>query len=302
MNRYRTLDVAVSGGALRVGVWESAATETADAAPAVLLIHGVSASHLSWPLVAERLPEMRLIAPDLRGRGRSNGVEGAAGLAAHARDLVAVLDALEVERVSVVGHSMGAFVALVFGDLHPERVERIVLVDGGLPLDLPAGMAPADVVRSVLGPTADRLSMRFASTEDYLHFWRGHPAFLRDWSPALEAYFAYDLVGAVPELRPATSFAIVEEDSIDQNTGHTIDDARRRLRHPTVLLTAERGLLDQVPALYATERLPALLEQYPTLRHRAVADVNHYTITLSERGADAVAATVREEVAAGSPR
>lgn len=295
------------GGDLHVGVWEPVATETAttqirDAAPDVLLIHGVSASHLSWPLVAQRLPEMRLIAADLRGRGRSNRVQGAAGLAVHARDLVAVLDALEVDRVTVVGHSMGAFVSLVLGELYPDRVEHIVLVDGGLPLDLPQGISPAEVVRSVLGPTAERLSMRFASTEAYFDFWRAHPAFVRDWSPALEAYFAYDLVGIAPELRPATSFAIVEEDSIDQNTGHTIDDAQRRLRHPTVLLTAERGLLDQVPALYAAERLPALLAAHPALRHRAIADVNNYTITLSERGADAVAAIVRSEVEAASPR
>ncbi len=302
MNHYRTLEVAVPGGELRVGVWEPAMTERQDAAPAVLLIHGVSASHLSWPLVAQRLPDMRLIAPDLRGRGRSSAVPGPVGLAAHARDLVAVLDALEVESVSVVGHSMGAFVALVLGELYPDRVARIVLVDGGLPLDLPSGKTPAEVVRTVLGPTAERLSMRFASTEAYLDFWRAHPAFARDWSPTLEGYFAYDLVGEAPELRPATSFATVEEDSIDQNTGHAIDEAQRGMRHPTVLLTAERGLLDQVPALYAAERVPALLEQYPELRHEAIADVNHYTITLSERGADAVADIVRAELEAASSR
>jgi len=64
-----------------------------------------------------------------------------------------------------------------------------------------------------------------------------------------------------------------------------------------VLLTAERGLLDQVPALYAAERLPGLLAAYPDLQHIAVPDVNHYTIAMSERGADAVAAVVREQLA-----
>ena len=96
MSRYRTVDVAVAGGDAarrRVG-----SGRRSDDAPAVLLIHGVTASHLSWPLVAERLPDVRVIAPDLRGRGRSNGLAGPAGLAAHARDLVAVLDALGVER------------------------------------------------------------------------------------------------------------------------------------------------------------------------------------------------------------
>jgi hypothetical protein len=42
-----------------------------------------------------------------------------------------------------------------------------------------------------------------------------------------------------------------------------------------------------VPALYAAERLPGLLAAYPDLQHVAVRDVNHYTIAMSERGADA---------------
>ncbi|WP_344063685.1 alpha/beta fold hydrolase [Microbacterium pumilum] len=294
MTRYRTADVAVDGGMLRVGVWDGPDAN----APAVLLVHGVTASHLSWPLVADRLPEARVIAPDLRGRGRSNDVGGRAGLTAHARDLVAVLDALDVGSAVVVGHSMGAFVALVFADLHPGRVERLVLVDGGLPLDLPDGLSSDEVIQLVLGPTAERLSMRFASVGDYLDFWRRHPAFARDWSPALEAYLAYDLVGVEPDLHPSTSYATVAEDSVDQNTGTAISDALAAMRRPTLLLTAERGLLDQVPPLYSGERLPALLRTHPRLRHEAVADVNHYTIVLSARGADAVAAAIRGELAA----
>src|SRR5690606_18756063 len=60
-------------------------------------------------------------------------------------------------------------------------------------------------------------------------------------------------------------------------------------------------LLDQVPALYAAERIPTLLEQHPGLRHVAVPGVNHYTIVLSERGADAVARVVRAGPVASSP-
>lgn len=299
MTQYRTIDVAVAGGDLRVGVWEPQAAS--PTAPAVLLIHGVTASHLSWLAVADRLSDARVIAPDLRGRGRSNALAGPAGLVAHARDLAAVLDALDVDSAVVVGHSMGAFVALVLGDLYPERVSRLVLVDGGLPLDVPAELSSDEVIQLVLGPTAERLAMRFASLDDYLDFWRAHPAFRRDWSAMLEAYFAYDLVGEEPELRPATSYATLEADSIDQNSGTAVVDALSRLRHPTVLLSAERGLLDQVPPLYSSERLPGLMAEYPGVRHEPVDDVNHYTIVLSERGADAVAGAVREQMTAARP-
>ncbi|MEZ3161472.1 alpha/beta fold hydrolase [Microbacterium sp. BWT-B31] len=288
---YRTLDVAVRGGDLRVGVWEPGAEPVAT----VLAVHGVTASHLAWPFLVEALPGVRVIAPDLRGRGASAGLPGPAGMAAHADDLAAALDAAGVDRAIVVGHSMGAFVSVVFAHRHPDRVARLILVDGGLPLDVPAELTPDEVIRHVLGPTAERLAMRFATVDDYLDFWRAHPAFANDWTPELERYLAYDLVGEAPELRPATSYATLAEDSIDQNTGTALAGALACLPPGTVLLTAERGLLDQRPALYAAERLPTLLSEYPALRHVPVAGVNHYTIVMSQQGADAVAAVVREE-------
>lgn len=288
---YRTVDVPVPGGDLRVGVWEPAGEHVLD----VLAVHGVTSSHLAWPFVVDALPGVRVIAPDLRGRGASAGLRGPSGMARHADDLAAALDVLDVAEAMVVGHSMGAFVSLVFADRHADRVTRLILIDGGLPLDVPEGLTPDEVIQHVLGPTAQRLAMRFASVEDYLDFWRAHPAFMNDWSPELERYLAYDLVGEVPELRPATSYDTVAEDSIDQNTGTALTQALAGLRHPTVFLSAERGLLDQVPALYAAERIPSLVAGYPGLRHVPVADVNHYTIVLSPRGADAVARVVREE-------
>jgi len=291
---YRTIDVPVAGGALRVGVWDPEGPATAD----LLVVHGVTASHLAWPFVVDRLPGVRVIAPDLRGRGRSNAIAGPAGMTAHATDLAAVLDALGVERTVLVGHSMGAFVSVVFAHLHPERVSRLVLVDGGLPLDVPAGLDADELVSRILGPTAARLSMRFASLEDYLGFWRQHPAFRSDWTPELERYLAYDLVPDGDCFRPATSYATTAEDTIDMNPGTALPAALARLRHPTVLVTAPRGLLDEEPGLYGPQHLQKLLAAYPAVEHVAVADRNHYTIVMSERGADAVASVIERELEA----
>lgn len=278
---YVTHDLAVEEGALRVGEWHP----DAEGAP-WLLVHGVTASHLAWAWVAQQT-SARLIAPDLRGRGRSTASPRRTGLAQHADDLVAVLDALGVERVVVVGHSMGAFISAVFGDRHPERVERIVLVDGGLPLSLPRGMDPRAAVRHVLGPTAARLDMRFESEGAYRDFWRAHSAFVGREDPLLDAYFAYDLVGEPPALRPATTFATVEADSNDQNAGEAIAGALERLRRPTRLLAAERGLLGEVPPLYPD--LDGIRARFPQLAGtRRVPDVDHYSIVMSAPGAQAV--------------
>ncbi|WP_439592449.1 alpha/beta hydrolase [Microbacterium sp.] len=289
---YRTLDVPVSGGDLRVAVWDPEGDRTAD----VLLIHGVTSSHLAWPYVVDRLPGVRAVAPDLRGRGASNALEGQAGMRAHADDLAAVLDALDIDRIVVVGHSMGAFVAVAFAHLHPQRVSRLVLVDGGLPLDVPAGLDADTMVSSILGPTAARLSMRFADTDAYLDFWRDHPAFRDAWTPALESYLAYDLVDdGDGMLRPATSYETTVEDSIDQNTGTTLTDALAGLRHPVRFLTAPRGLQDQEPGLYAPAHLARVLSEYDVV-HERVDGVNHYTIVMSDAGAAAIAPVIAAEI------
>lgn len=181
--------VPVSGGELTVASW-------GDGGVPVLAIHGITASHLAWAEVA-RLHHGRIIAPDLRGRGGSAGLPGPFGMAAHTEDCGAVLDALGIERATVVGHSMGGFVAAALAHRHPSRVRNLVLVDGGAPL--PGG----DVdIEARLGPAIHRLSMRFASVEEYRDFWRGHPAFT-EWSPAIESYVDYDLTGTPPRARPA---------------------------------------------------------------------------------------------------
>ncbi|MFB3979234.1 alpha/beta hydrolase [Microbacterium proteolyticum] len=283
----RTHAVAVAGGTLHAGEWHP----DADGAP-WLLVHGVTASHRAWSWVAEAAPNLRLIAPDLRGRGRSADIDGPLGMAAHADDLAAVLDATGVERAVVVGHSMGAFVSAVLADRHPDRVERVVLVDGGLPLDLPPGMPPRDAVRHVLGPTAARLEMRFSDRGQYREFWREHPAFVGREDPLLDDYFDYDLVGEEPELRPATTFVTVEADSLDQNTGADIARALDRMPRPTLLLAAARGLRGEVPPLYPD--LPGLRGAFAQLTDaRRVPDTDHYSIVMSDPGARAVVAATR---------
>ncbi|KHL09340.1 pimeloyl-ACP methyl ester carboxylesterase [Mumia flava] len=292
---YRTHLVGVDGGALHVGEWGA---ELPVDAPTALLVHGVTASHRSWTWLAGQLPGVRLIAPDLRGRGRSNSVRGPAGMAAHADDLARVLEAFGVDRTVVVGHSMGAFVTAVLGHRHPDRVARQVFLDGGFPLDVPEGLDADQVIATVLGPTAERLAMTFASTEDYLAFWRRHPAFASDWDAALEDYFRYDLVGEAGALRPSTTYATTAEDTIDLHRGNALVDALAALRLPTLLVTAGRGLLDEAPGLYAPERTAALLAGRDGVRHEHLAELNHYTLVMSVPGAVAIAGRIERELAA----
>ncbi|GAA1962014.1 hypothetical protein GCM10009816_24830 [Microbacterium aquimaris] len=293
----RDVAVAVPGGTLHAVVWEP--EDAAEDTPTILAVHGVTSSHLAWAWVAPRLPGVRVIAPDLRGRGRSNAVEGPAGMAAHADDMARLLDTVGVERATVAGHSMGGFVSVVFAHRYPERVSRLVLVDGGLPLAVPAG-DPDEIMAAVLGPTAARLSMRFDDESAYLAFWRAHPAFTGAWETRLEDYFAYDLVPAADapgRLRPATSHAVTRDDTADMTGGTTLGAALRALSHPTVFLSVPRGLQNEEPGLYPPAHLDTVLAAHPDIEHRRVDGFNHYTVVMSDAGADVVAGILRAELA-----
>lgn len=283
---YRRTSVPVRGGDLTVGSWGP------EDGPAVLAVHGVTSSHLTWPLVASYLPNVRLIAPDLRGRGRSNELPGPWGMPQHAEDLAAVLDAFGVDSAVVVGHSMGAFASVVLANLSPKKVRALVLVDGGLPLPTPPGISDDELTRAILGPAADRLAMTFESQSAYRDFWRNHPAFANDWNELIEDYIAYDLVGTEPNLRPASSFDAVAADSIELRGGESLLKALDELAHPATLITAPRGLMNEVPPLYPAEALAPWRAKLPQLQMLAAHSVNHYTIVMTDRGARLVSETI----------
>lgn len=289
------LRVPVVGGELAVGRWPGP-----PGAPTVVAAHGITANHTSFDLVARELAtEMTVVAPDLRGRGRSNGIAGPFGITAHADDLVALLDHLEVDETTLVGHSMGAWVACQTAVQRPERVRSVVLVDGGIALPLPDGVEVDAVLESVLGPSMARLSMTFEDRGAYRAFWQQHPAVGGAyWSDLIESYVDYDLVGEPPVCRSSVSIDAVRGDATEQLTVPAVRDAIEALSCPAILLLAPRGLLDGDP-LYAPEALAAVRDRWPTVVEEAtVPATNHFTIVLGD-GAPSVAAAVRRAV---SPR
>lgn len=280
---YDLLDVPVEGGTLRVGRWIAADPQ----APVVLAVHGVTANHLAWQALGA-LDRFTVIAPDLRGRGRSHP-QGPAGMDRHADDLRAVLDHLDLAKVRVVGHSMGGFVAAAFADRHAGRAESTVLVDGGLPFPpLPAGTTAEQALEATIGPAAARLRMTFDSTEAYVEHWRPHPALAGHWTAQVEAYVAYDLDGD----RSSVSLEAVHDDSADLLDAAEAGRRARALPDGTPFLRAPRGMLDGPGGLYPAALVEQHRADFPAITVHDVPDTNHYTIVMSEHGALAIAAAV----------
>jgi pimeloyl-ACP methyl ester carboxylesterase len=290
-DRYRSLEVPVRGGTMHVGVWEP---ENGNAdAPTVLAVHGITASHVAWPLLARALPDVRVVAPDLRGRGRSRDLPPPYGMPSHADDVAAVLEHLGVASAVAVGHSMGGFVSLVLADRHPDRVSALVLVDGGMPLLPPPGIAPEALSMAILGPAAERLEMTFADPTAYREMWHTHPAFA-EWVEETSAYVDYDLVPAEDgRFRPRTRVEALNEDIRELVDGDSLVRALANLRHPASWLVAPRGLMDEVPPLYPEVARAKWTSEHPELELVAIDDVNHYTIVMLQRGVDQVVPHVR---------
>ncbi|AKS34737.1 alpha/beta fold hydrolase [Mycolicibacterium goodii] len=152
----------------------------AGSGPAILLIHGIGDNSTTWHSVQSTLAQrFTVIAPDLLGHGRSDKPRADYSVAAYANGMRDLLSVLDIDRVTVVGHSLGGGVAMQFAYQFPQFVDRLILVGAGgvtrdvnvalriaslpmgsealallrLPLVLPALQIAGKVAGSVFGST-----------------------------------------------------------------------------------------------------------------------------------------------------
>ncbi len=116
------LDVAISGD---------------RAHPPVILLHGFPESHRTWRHIAPDLArDHYVIAPDQRGFARSSKPQGVASYSPDkiVADLLALADHLKIDRFTLVGHDWGGAIAWMAALQHPDRIERLVIVNAPHPL------------------------------------------------------------------------------------------------------------------------------------------------------------------------
>ena len=127
----------------------------------VVLLHGFPLDRTIWDEQVAALVNAgaRVIRVDLRGCGESEPSDGPALMEALAGDVAGVLDALNVERAALVGHSIGGYVALAFFRMYEERVAGLALVASHVAED--AGRNPnADAAQRELARGRDALAVR----------------------------------------------------------------------------------------------------------------------------------------------
>ncbi|MGV0742332.1 alpha/beta fold hydrolase [Mycolicibacterium sp. XJ870] len=104
----------------------------AGSGPAILLIHGIGDNSTTWHTVQSALAQrFTVIAPDLLGHGRSDKPRADYSVAAYANGMRDLLSVLDIDRVTVIGHSLGGGVAMQFAYQFPQLVDRLILVGAG---------------------------------------------------------------------------------------------------------------------------------------------------------------------------
>jgi pimeloyl-ACP methyl ester carboxylesterase len=266
-----------------------------DGPQVVVAVHGITASAMAWSVVARALPrEWTLVAPDLRGRGASADLPGPYGLDRHADDICTLARA-RGDRVVLIGHSMGAYVALLAAAAHPDLFSRLILLDGGPSMPLPAGLDPDTVLDATLGSAIERLRRTYASDKEYLEVFRTHPALAETWGPDLEAYARYDIASGPGAVRSRVAIEAVRQDGREALTrAADFAAAWETLAVPTLVALAPKGMFGQPPGLLPAKAVADARRRRPDIPVETIADANHSTLMLDPRYATTLARRISD--------
>ena len=262
----------MQSGSLRIEVADGVALHVRTwgaRPPGVLLVHGFSHGGFVWRSLADALvdamPDCGLAAVDLRGHGDSDRDPGGRyGLESHVADVVAVARALELQDVVLVGHSLGASVAILAAERLAHRPRAVVLVDGGPGL---SANASAQIREEFL-----QLKFRYRSIDEY----RNH---LQATMPMASAPLLQAMAADALDALGPSEFRL----KADRALGYQVQDpsleaelwrALQRLRMPLVLVRGTASALCTKPWCDAFEsRVPqALIESVDRAGHAVMLD------------------------------
>jgi pimeloyl-ACP methyl ester carboxylesterase len=240
-------------------------------------IHGLTANAFSFQAWVDGLAtDYQFYAHDLRGRGDSDKPEHGYSVPIHAADLAHLIDAWGLERPIVIGHSLGALIALYFAAHYPDKLSKLVLVDAGAPLPWHTPEEqPAWLIASI-----NRLGTPVPSFEEYIQRLKLAPFIGPYWNEYFERYFESDVRhnsdGSVAS--KCYREGILEE-------GQRYDEARAQeqwanVQAPTLLLRAGQGLFFDNDQLLSEADAAAVQQGIKQCQFVNFPTLNHYTILL----------------------
>ena len=251
---------------IELAVWEGKGKQ-------ILCIHGLTANSRFWDCLASALaPYHRVIAMDLRGRGLSDKPPTGYSIEHHCKDILALMNDQGLERPVLMGHSLGAFISLVFSAQYPQRVDRLILVDGG------GKLSETQMAKVFAGikPSLDRLGKTFPSFEAYLSLMKQAP-FLQPWNSYMENYFRYEIEEVEGGVRSRVHPKHIEEEA--RNLGK-VDSSQfyNKVTSPALILRATKGMLAEDDLLLPEDVVDRMAREIPNAKKVDIEGANHYSI------------------------
>jgi len=241
----------------------------------VVCVHGLTANAFCFQALADALaPDHRVFAYDLRGRGDSDRPENDYSIPTHALDLLELLDGLGLEKPVIVGHSFGASIALYFAAQYPDRISKLVLIDGGAPLAWKTmEEAPQWLVNSIA-----RLRTPSPSYKAYVQQLQAQPFLGPYWNEYADIYIKNDVrpEGDGSIVAKADILAIIEEGT-RAHEGRP-EEQWAKVQVPTLLLRAGQQLLNEGDQVLSEAMVEQEQGSIPDCQLVQYATLNHYTI------------------------
>ncbi len=240
--------------------------------PAIFLLHGLSANANEFCGLAEHglARRHRIVAPDLRGRGRTGKPATGYAMSDHARDVIALMDFLGLGQVVMGGHSFGALLAIHIAAHFPDRVTKVIVIDAAI-------VFHPDTVE-LLKPSLARLERVLPSADAYMNEMRAAPHVLGFWDDAIEGYFRAELRENTDGTVQSLTSASAVEQALRGVEAEPWADLVGMVSHPALLLNAEKGFGPPgSPPLVPPEHARMTAETFRDCRYVAVPG-NHLTM------------------------
>ncbi len=239
----------------------------------ILCVHGLTANSRCWDVVVKPLiGRHRVLAVDLRGRGMSDKPASGYSEEHHLNDLKCVIDSLELDRVVLLGHSLGGYVSLGLAARLPEKIAGLILMDAGGYLS----QEYWDGVAAAIKPSIDRLEMAFPSKDDFYGLMKQVP-FLQPWSDEIEAYYEYDLIETTDGFRSRIQPENIREEVLNKRETN-VSQYYTELKCPVLILRATDGILQPDDILLPRDVVDSMLAAISEARAVDVDNTNHYSI------------------------
>ncbi|MEA5455337.1 alpha/beta hydrolase [Sinomonas sp. JGH33] len=290
--RERRSSVTVLGAETAVFSYEpepGSGTTDGPAMPTILAVHGFRGTHHGLLRIVDRLPEARVIMPDLPGFGESAPLGAPHDIAGYVAWLDALADALGLRDDTVLlGHSFGSIVAAHFVAQNPTRFSRLILVN---PISAPALEGPQGIL--------SRLAVAYYRAGAALPASIGagllrHPLIVRVMSEAMAKTRDTDLRSFVHGQHASHFSSFANRDmlleSFEASVSHTAAEVADDLRLPVLLIAGDR---DEVAPLAAVRRFH---ERLPDSRLTVIPGVGHLIhYETPQPAAEAIRGFVAEE-------